>query len=276
MSASLKYATAGVGSLSNVGRIAGAHPPRTEHRAAARPTSLPSEPMQFLGDAISSRGIDPTDERSRTDARFSVLNIETEPGDPKPCPCVLHNGEHKAVVFYDKARRFWLYRCEELPKAIGLADLRARIAGRGERLSAIERVRWRERLDYDAGLLEPIPLDVRLPEPCTSAAGLIVAKYMALFVGLRQGRGEDFLPDQPFTFAKPFGVAYCDELTAEHVREGKDYLERNGVINRVDEEARIDPRTGRSDSRKAVLWKLAAQDNPIPAAYVSGTRREDR
>jgi hypothetical protein len=68
---------------------------------------------------------------------------------------------------------------------------------------------------------------------------------MREFVGLRDKR---FPLTEPFVFAYEFAQAYCG-LSGDGVRGAKDWLERAGVIRRLDK------KHGRS-----ILWKLAAQE----------------
>jgi hypothetical protein len=115
--------------------------------------------------------------------------------------------------------------------------------GRDRYLGPVEASRWRERLDHEADLRSPVPLNVQLPEPCPETAR-IVAGRMRLLVGLRDRR---FPKDEPFPFAHAFAQAYCD-LSGDRVRTGKDWLERSEVIYRV------------GANHRSILWKLAAQD----------------
>lgn len=199
--------------------------------------SAPSwEPGQLYRDGDGSTG-EPRDE---TLARLRALGI------PAPLhkrfPCVLPGHDCTARVNFATAG-YWQYRCDQLKRSIGLAEVRAFIAYRHERhLSGVEAARWRERLDFEAHLRYPIPLDVQIPEPCPEPAR-IVAGGMRKLVGLRDRR---FPSTEPFIFASDFAQAYCD-LSADQVRAGKDWLERAGVIYRTGTHGR------------AVCWKLAAQ-----------------
>jgi hypothetical protein len=234
------------------------HPNRTVHRTATGSDLIPSSPRQFYGGNDSSVGVD------ETEARFDALGISAKPNKPKPCPCVLH-ADHDAVVFYDP-RGFWAYRCDRLGRAIGLAEVRAHIAFNADaRPTPVQLVRWGERLDYEAGLLDLLPLDVRLPMPTPKCAA-ILSDYMQLLVGLRRGRGEDFLLDEPFVFTGRFAEAYSS-LSADQIREGKAWLRDSDVIYRVDEAER--------KHRTPIRWKFAAQD-AAPGLIPSLNRRENR
>jgi hypothetical protein len=180
--------------------------------------------------------------RDETAARLRALGIDTPPHKPKPFPCVLPGHDHEARVY--SAGKVWWYRCDDLGRGVGLAEVRATIAyGEERHLSGVEAARWRERLDCEAGLREPIPLDVKLPEPCPKSARVLI-EHMCLFVGLRDVR---FPADEPFVFAYCFAQAYAG-LSGDQVREGKDWLERAGAIRRAGEHGR------------SILWQIAGQD----------------
>jgi hypothetical protein len=146
-------------------------------------------------------------------------------------------------VFFT-TRGFWQYFCDELTRGVGFGEVYAYIAyGDAHRhVSNLEAARWRERLDFDAGLRFPVPLDVRLPEPCPAPARIVAGK-MRLLVGLRDAH---FLLGEPFVFASEFAQAYCD-LSPDRVRAGKSWLERARVIHRVGKHGR------------STLWQLASQ-----------------
>lgn len=204
----------------------------------------PSVPGRLYRDGDSSAGdgdrLD-SGQRDETSARLRALGISTPLH--KRFPCVLPGHDHAARVHFTTAG-FWQYHCDQLGRGVGLAEVRAFIAYGGERhLSKLEAARWRERLDYEAGLRYPIRLDVQLPEPCPKAAQ-IVAGEMRKFVGLRDSR---FPAGESFVFADKFAQAYCG-LTGDQIRSAKDWLKRAGVIHAVGKHGR------------AILWKLAAQD----------------
>jgi hypothetical protein len=222
---------------------------------------LSREPSETLEPSASSsatgrlyRGGDSSsgEQRDETAARLRALGV-TAPLY-KRFPCVLAEHDHCARVYFT-TEGFWRYYCDHLARGIGLAEVRAAIAyGRTRELSGVEAARWRERLDFEAGLRIPVVLDVRLPESCPETVR-VVAGAMRLFVGLRGG---PFPLSEPFVFASEFAQAYCN-LSAERVRPAKDWLERAGVIYRTGKHGR------------AILWKLAAQDKAS-----GGTTRADR
>jgi hypothetical protein len=215
----------------------------TEPSEASGLSAPPSVPGRLCGDDDGSVG------RDETEARVRALGI----GGPlyKSFPCVLPEHDHQARV-HPTTAGFWQYHCEGLDSGIGLGEVRACLAyGREYRPSALEAARWHERLDFEAHLRYPVPLDVWLPEPCPEAARIVAGK-MRVFVGLRDAR---FPLHEPFVFAREFAKAYCN-LSADKIRAALSWLERSEVIYRAG-------LNGRS-----ILWKLVAQDE-----YV--TRRSD-
>jgi hypothetical protein len=212
----------------------------------------PSVQGRLYGDHDGSLGI-----RDDTAARAKALGIDTPLF--KGFPCILAGHDHIARLnftrFKNTERGFWQYRCPDLDRARGLAEVRAFVAyGHERHLSNVEAARWRELLDFEANLRLPVPLDLELPEPCPEAAR-IVAGAMRLLVGLRDRR---FPRTEPFPFAYEFAQAYCD-LSGDRVRSGKDWLERAEVIYRV------------GATHRSILWKLAAQD-----AVGASAKDEDR
>jgi hypothetical protein len=199
----------------------------------------PSVQGRLYGDDDGSIG-----KRDETAARLHALGIDSPIF--KSFACVLHGHDHRARIHPTKAGH-WHYECEGLSHGAGLAEVRAYVAYRAERdLTSLEAARWRERLDFEAGLRCPVPVDVSLPEPCPQAARR-VAGGLRLFVGLRDTR---FPFGEPVVFAHDFAQAYCD-LSGDKVRAGKDWLERARVIYRV------------GTSGRSILWKLVGQDNQL-------------
>jgi hypothetical protein len=168
----------------------------------------------------------------------------------KSFPCVLPGHDHKARATFTRFNGGgssvgrWQYYCDGLTRGVGLAEVRAFLAyGDERRTSNLEAARWRELLDFEAGLRWPIPLDVQLPECCPETAR-VLAGAMRVFVGLRDAR---FPLAEPFVFGGDFAPAYCG-LSHDQVRAAKDWLERIGVIYRAGKHG------------LAILWKLVAQD----------------
>jgi hypothetical protein len=204
------------------------------------PSTSSSSPGRLYGDE------DGSDERvDETATRLKALGIEPM---FDPFPCILHGHNHAARTqfrqFRESKRGYWHYCCEGLDESYGLGEIRAFVAYRAVRaVSRLEAARWRERLDFEAGLRWPVSIESGLPERCPEAAR-IVADRMALFVGLRSER---FPLTEAFPFAKPFGAAYCG-LSEDQVRSAIGWLERAGVIYRVGKHG------------LSILWKLRVQD----------------
>src|SRR5204863_2110438 len=96
-------------------------------------------------------------------------------------------------------------------------------------LSELERTRWRERLDYEAGLLQRGPAQIPLP-PRASEATLRVGRGWQLLVGLRDP--EIWPADEPFVYARRFVMAWA-EVTNQEARRGVEQLEEFGSMVRV-------------------------------------------
>jgi hypothetical protein len=141
------------------------------------------------------------------------------------------------------------------PTSVG-NDPRLFAEARGRRnISRTEVHRWQERLDYEAGLLDPVPVTVAVPERARPALRQL-ADSLALFLGLRE-RGGGFPATEPFTFAradpksgeKGFAEAWSG-LSSEEVRHGLRELERHGSIERA------------GMSERAILWRIVADGEP--------------
>jgi hypothetical protein len=159
--------------------------------------------------------------------------------------CILPDHDHSAMLV--RREGYWKYRCAS-GTAFGLAEVFAfRAYGEVLRLSPVQIVRWRERLRYEAGLVKPRPIP-DLPTDL-SASARRVGEGLRLFVGLR---GEKWV-EQPFPFARPFVMAYCD-VTDERARRGVEELARRGVMRR----------SGGTTGR-AILWLPGWSSDPPPA-----------
>ena len=165
--------------------------------------------------------------------------------------CVLPHHDHFARIQFTKPGKYWMYYCDGPSTGLGLGEVRAMVAyGEDREISPLEAARWRELLDFEVRLREPVALAVDLPEECPDNARR-VASQMRLFVGLRDVR---FPLDEAFVFASDFAQAYCS-LSEHEVRSGKGWLERAGVIRRV------------GKNGLAILWRLAAQDPAAPSSH---------
>jgi hypothetical protein len=122
-----------------------------------------------------------------------------------------------------------------------LAELRAYSAYGDKRyLSRLEKARWLERLDWEAGGHQPDAFETPLLDDASSAAHAIVSG-IGLFLTLRDER---WALEEPFVFAREFAKAWCG-VTEDGARRGIRELEQLGVIERV------------GKSGRALLWRLA-------------------
>ena len=77
-----------------------------------------------------------------------------------------------------------------------------------------------------------------------------VAECIALFLGLKAAGGSGHGPDEPFTFARDFAMAYCG-ISSMGARRAMNALERHGSIVRTGDVTVWGP-----PGRKAILWRL--------------------
>lgn len=187
-----------------------------------------------------------------TERRARALGITGKLGDPFPCILRDHGG-HEARLLRAKSG-YWKYGCTAQAGSWGLGEVRA-LLGHGDlrQVSNTSAARWRERLDYEAGLLVPRPVPIVLPSTA-SAALTKVARGWGLLVGLRDPRWKD----DPFTFARQFVMAYC-QVTDQQAKTCVRQLEGLGEMCRVGQLPR-----GR---HWAVLWQARHVENdPTPVA----------
>jgi len=155
-----------------------------------------------------------------TAARVKALGIDTPLGEE--FDCILPGHADRARV-HSTSRKFWRYQCADT--SLGLAEVRACVGyGTVKRISSLEAARWRERLDHEAGLLEPRTVTLELPDAMSNSTRR-VAVGLRLYLGLRDKRWGD----QPFTWAREFVMAYC-EVTDQQAREAVFRLRRADVL----------------------------------------------
>lgn len=187
--------------------------------------------------------------RGRIDRRLRALGLD---GSLDPFPCRLDGHDHLAGLHPSQDGKHLRYRCDDGRWEGGLAEVRGYLAyGEARHLSAAEAARWNDRLDFEAGVREPIPFGGELPDGIGKSAR-IVLEHLWQLVGLRElpTDGERrFAFAEPFVFARRFAIAYTG-LDNESVRYAMEWLEAREVIYRV------------GKSGHAILWKLAAQDRP--------------
>ncbi len=213
------------------------------------PTGLPTGPSGLttatshtysLTSPRQSCGDQPRDspvgiERDETAARSRALGITAPLMDE--FACILPGHSDTARLRWSNTGRFWQYVC---PAGVqhGLAEIRAFVSyGEVRQLKKVEIVRWRERLDYEAGLRMPRLVDVDLPDHCSDTTRK-VAEGIRLLLALRSDtRPGESWDGKPFVFAREFAMAWCS-LTSDQAREGVRALKRAGVIELVSEQSR--------------------------------------
>lgn len=166
----------------------------------------------------------------RTAARARALGADVHPGKlTSPFPCVLPGHEsHPARLAW--IRGFWHYRCGHDKRSYELSEVRA-YQGYGEppRISELERIRWRELLDYEAGISDRGPAPIPLPPDCSEPARR-VGEAWRLLVGLRDP--EVWPIDEPFVFARRFVMARAS-VSFHQARRAVEELEDFGSMYRV-------------------------------------------
>jgi hypothetical protein len=193
---------------------------------------------------------------SAGEARAAALGIEAKFGERFPSILPGHEG-HEAWLHPMQLKGGTVagYRCScPSSTSYDLPRVRAfRAYGRVCSLSRPLAARWQERLDYEAGLLEPEPTP-ELPE--LSETGRLVGEGLRLFLGLRRGPrsrgGSAWTQDAPFTFSRAFVMAWC-QVTSDQAWRGMNELETTGYI----------VRTGRHHDR-AIAWQVS------PVAITAG------
>lgn len=195
-------------------------------------TSVAEDSLQGVSKVVDvskdvSMGIDDLVDKTR--ARAKALKISLDPDSmDEAFDCPIPGHDHEAAMVWYPGATFWRVRCGESRKSYGLAEIRAAIAyGELRHLSVPEASRWLERLDYEAGLLEPAPIELEVPEN-VSATAQEIARGIRLYLGLRAARG-GFAPAEPYTFARKFTMAYCD-VSDDQARDGMRQLRGCGFV----------------------------------------------
>jgi hypothetical protein len=190
----------------------------------------------------SSRGDNPAanEDCDRTARQARTLGIEVEDGGLRRLAafrCVLPG--HADLARLHPAGGRWRYRCENDDRSWGLAEIRAFQGYRETRaISRTQSARWRERLEYEAGLLARGPIPAGLPASAPAALRK-VADGWALLVGLRD---PPKWRNEPFVFARPFVMAWCG-VTDEQARRAVRQLEDLRILRRV------------GSQKGAILWR---------------------
>jgi hypothetical protein len=176
-------------------------------------------------------------EIDETRARAVALGLDFERGSR----CVIPGHDHDAALYWTGGH--WDYRCKRC--TLGLAELRAAIAyGDVRRLSVAEAHRWRQRLDYEAGLLKAVLVVIPLPDDA-SPAGRRHGAGIELYLGTRAAGGGK-RPDEPFTFARDFRIAWCwdprgmePRMTPDQAKHGMGELAQLGRVERDGKRGRV-------------------------------------
>lgn len=148
-------------------------------------------------------------------------------GPDQRITCLIPGHHHHAIL------RPASYRCDELG-SMTLAHLRARIAYARRNIptpafSRLELARWGERLDHEAGILNRRPIPIfNIDSP--------VARGIELLLGLRDP--QRWTAADPFTFARCFGMAWCDACD-DYIKQGMRELRQRGLIRRVGNRGRV-------------------------------------
>lgn len=159
--------------------------------------------------------------------------------------CVIPGTNTHSASFGVEARGREVYVCDACSptRPLGLAEVYGSIKYDNLRLmSTVESPRWFERLEYDAGLKQPLPVSFSLPDDLPDYV-YTYADGIRLFVGLRDPRWDG----EPFVLGRPFWTAYTG-LSDRKVRYSIDALSRAGVLKAV-----VRPPRG---SRKCIEWTL--------------------
>jgi hypothetical protein len=191
-----------------------------------------------VGPRDGSMGVD------ETAARVKALGIAAPLGEQFGC---ILPGHVDSARVHSTTRKHWHYRCESEQRGLGLAEVRATIGYEAvRRITAVEAARWKERLDYEAGLREPRAVEFTV---MGSESTRRVANGLRLFLGLRDERWDG----QPFTWARPFVMAYC-QVTDQQARD---------AVYELREKQKIIVPTGKRVGW-AILWQLAGESGGTP------------
>jgi hypothetical protein len=198
---------------------------------------------------------DATDDLEVVKALAGALGITASLREPFACVLPGH-AAHDAVL-RPSGRGWWNLYCPGVGRGgIGLAETRAAFGyGRARSdLSATEIQKWRDRLEWEAGLRDwdaamnyVRAAKEHLPPVCPRPAHA-VAFHMALLIALRDPL--IWPADVPVVFARDFATAYC-QRTPDEIRSATRYLERIGYMRRAQDSER---------PRQPIQWMLAAQD----------------
>lgn len=186
-----------------------------------------------------SRRLDGSVGVDETAARVKALGVTAPLGEEFDCVLPGHKGRARV---HSTSKKFWRYQCADT--SLGLAEVRACVGyGSVKRISSVEAARWRERLDYEAGLREPRTINLGPPEGLSSATSR-VAGGLRLYLGLRDERWGD----QPFTWAREFVMAWCG-VSDQQAREAVWQLRQANVL----------VPTGEPAPRRPIVYRIGGE-----------------
>jgi hypothetical protein len=180
-----------------------------------------------MSGSMEARGRGSSHEPDKTLRMAWELGIKVPLGES--FPCVLPGCSGHTAKLHPTRPGYWQYRCEGYPRSFGLAEVRAFLAyGDVRTISDTAAARWRDRLEYDAGLRGPLGVNVVLP-PDSSDSLEKVAMGLRRLVGLRD---PEIWSGKPFLYTRSFVVAWAG-VSSDQARRGVRQLEQLGVIKRV-------------------------------------------
>jgi hypothetical protein len=202
--------------------------------SSSKPLTAHDLPCDATPDWINGLGRD----EAAVSSALPALGIDAPLGQRFPCILPGHDqSKPEASIFRDPLTGLWKYRDWHhvhygTPEWLRLADVRAALAyGVVRWRNGPEAARWYRRLWHEAGLVDPVPVELPALPPDASRALRKVAEGFALHVGLRRLREPD---DEPVAFAHRFAAAWCGCTTRE-VGRAIPELRRLGVVRQVDE-----------------------------------------
>jgi hypothetical protein len=188
---------------------------------------------------------------TRTRAQLQALGIDF---DQQVFQCPLPGHErHTAQAVKTDLVGYWVIACDQ-GRRYGLANVRAMRAADSDklRLGEQEAARWLELLSHEAGLLEPLPVDLGVSDDDHPTIRH-VAEHIELMLGLRAAANperEGMGIHDPFTFTRAFCQVYC-EVSERLARDAiKAFQDGSRGIERIE-------RGEQGNRRRPDRWRLA-------------------
>jgi Bifunctional DNA primase/polymerase, N-terminal len=207
------------------------HPRQTAHASPERNNQI--RPTK----AVLLRPCTTTDGRNRrwlasfdadpnaVTAMARALGITAPLGSP--FPCILHPEQHASAALHLSAETgHWLYHdfhsgSRGAPEWMTLAQLRARKAGRGQKLNAPEHGTWKLILLVEAGILPLVEITARpLPKHTSGLVKHVYERFLFL-LGCRW----NYDYGEPTPFERNFAAALC-QTSERHARSAINQLQR--------------------------------------------------